>query len=120
MFNPVIKKENVIIIDDDTVESKKEKKGQSPITSSHKWKKVKLEPKDEYHDVDIVEKQRKDEKDKQIAEHPMRHVNRAAKKLSLKSKTLPKSSLKKGHLTDLEDNLVDVEIKLEFNCFLET
>jgi hypothetical protein len=67
-----------------------------------------------------VEKQRKYEKGKQIAEHPMRHVTRATKKLSLKSKTLPKSSLKKGHSTDLEDNPVDVEIKPEFNCFPET
>jgi hypothetical protein len=49
----------------------------------------------------------------------MRHVNREAKKISLKSKTLPRSSLKKDHSTDLEDDPVDVEIKLEFNCFPE-
>jgi hypothetical protein len=96
LFNPSIKKENVIVIDDDTVESTEEEKGQSPVNSSHKWKKVKLEPKDEYYDDDTVEKQRKYEKGKQVAEHSMRHVTRATKKLSLKSKTLPKSFSEKG------------------------
>jgi hypothetical protein len=38
----------------------------------------------------------------------------------LNTKSLPKPSLKKIHSTDLEDNAVDVENKLEFNYFLET
>jgi hypothetical protein len=46
LFNPSIKKENGIVIDDDTMESTEEEKGQSPVTSSHKLKKVKLEPED--------------------------------------------------------------------------
>jgi hypothetical protein len=117
LFNPSIKKDNIIVIDDDTVENTEDEKGQSPVTSSHKWKKVKLESKDEYHDVDTMEKQQKDKKGKQIVEHHMRHVTRETKKIRLKSKTLPKSSLKKGRSTDLEDNLVDVEIKPKFNFF---
>jgi len=92
LFHPAIKKENEIIIDDGTVESTEEK-GKSPTTSSHKLKKVKLEPEEEHYN-EHVEKQRKDEKDKQIVEHPKRHVTRATKKLSLNSKSLPKSSLK--------------------------
>jgi hypothetical protein len=119
LFNPSIKKENVIVIDDDTVESTEEEKGQSPVTSSHKLKKVKLEHEDKCYN-EPVEKQKKDEKGKQIAEHPMRHVTRATKNLSLNSKALPKSSLKKGHSTDLEDNPVDAEIKPEFDHFPET
>jgi len=50
----------------------------------------------------------------------MRHVTRETKKPSLNSKTLPKSSLKKGHSTEFEDNLVDVEIKPEFDYSPET
>lgn len=119
LFNPSIKKGNVIVIDDDTVESTEEEGGQSLVTSSHKLKKVKLEPEDEYYN-EPVEKQRKDEKGKQIAKHPMRHVTRAAKKLSLNSKALPKSSLKNGHSTNLEDNPVDVEIKQEYDYFPKT
>jgi hypothetical protein len=101
------------------VESTEEEKGQSPVTSSHKLKKVKLEPEEEHYN-EPVEKQRKDEKGKQIAEHPMRHVTRETKNLSLNSKALPKSSLKRGHLTVLEDNLEKVEIKQEFDYFPET
>jgi hypothetical protein len=67
-----------------------------------------------------VEKQRKDEKGKQITKHTMRHVTRATKNIILNSKSLPKSSLKKGHSTYLEDNPVDAEIKPEFDHFLET
>jgi len=48
LFNPSLKVENVISIDDDTTESAGEEKGQSSMTSSYKGKKVKLEPKDEY------------------------------------------------------------------------
>ena len=55
LLHPSIKKENVIIIDDDTVESTEEK-GQSPMTSSHKLKKVKLEPEEEHYN-EHVEKQ---------------------------------------------------------------
>jgi len=66
LFHPTIKKENVIIIDDDAVESMEEEKGQLPITSSHKLKKIKLEPEEEHYN-DLVEKQRKDEKGKQIS-----------------------------------------------------
>lgn len=50
----------------------------------------------------------------------MKHVTRASKKLSIKSKTLPKSSLKKGYSTDLENNPFEAQIKSEFDCFLET
>jgi hypothetical protein len=50
----------------------------------------------------------------------MKHVTRYSKKLSINSKTLPKSSLKKGYSTDLENNPFEVEIKSEFDCFLET
>ena len=50
----------------------------------------------------------------------MKHVTKDSKKLSIKSKTLPKSSLKKGYSTDLENNPFEVEIKSEFDCFLET
>jgi hypothetical protein len=73
----------VIIIDDDIVESTEEEKGQSPVTSSHKLKNVKLEPEDEHYN-EPVEKQRKDEKGKKIVEHPMRHVTRAEKKAKSK------------------------------------
>jgi hypothetical protein len=58
LFNPSIKTNNVIVIDDDTMESTGEEKGQSPITSSHKLKNVKLEPKDEHYN-EHVEKQGK-------------------------------------------------------------
>jgi hypothetical protein len=109
----------VIIIDADIVESTEEEKGQSLMTSSHKLKKVKFEPQEEHYN-ELVEKQRKDEKGKQIAENPMRHVTRETKKLSLNSKALPNSSLKQGHLTVLEDNLEKVEIKQEFHYFPET
>jgi hypothetical protein len=74
LFNPSIKKQNVIFIDDDTLESTEDEKGQSPVTSSHKWKKVKVEPKEECYDEDTVEKQRKYEKGKQVEEHSMKHV----------------------------------------------
>jgi len=51
----------------------------------------------------------------------MRHVTRATKNLILNSKSLPKSSLKVGHFTVLEDNLEKVDIKQEFDFFfLET
>jgi hypothetical protein len=53
------------------------------MTSSYKGKKVKLEPKDEY---DTMEEQQKDGKGKHVADHPMKHVTRASKKLSIKSK----------------------------------
>jgi hypothetical protein len=82
-------------------------------------KKVKLEIEDEYYN-EHVEKQSKDEKGKQIVEHPMRHVTREAKKLSLNSKSLPKPSLKRCHSTNLKVNPVDVEIKPEFDYFPET
>jgi hypothetical protein len=78
LLHPAIKKENVIIIDDDTVESTEEK-GQSPMTSSHKLKKVKLEPEEEHYN-EPVEKQRKNEKGKQIAKHPKRHVTKEKKR----------------------------------------
>jgi hypothetical protein len=119
LFHPSIKKENVIIIDDDTMESTEKEKGQSPVTSSHNLKNVKLELEEEHYN-ELVEKHRKDEKGKQIGEHPMRHVTRVAKKSSLNSKSLPKSSLKQGHLTFLKDNLEYVEIKQEFDYFPET
>jgi hypothetical protein len=50
----------------------------------------------------------------------MKHVTRASKKLSIKSKTLPKSFVKKGYSTDLEDNVFETKIKSKFDCFLET
>ena len=83
LLHPAIKKENVIIIDDDTVESTKKENGQSPITSSQNLKKVKLEPEDEYYN-ELVEKQRKYEKGKQIVENPMTYVTRVAKKAKSK------------------------------------
>ena len=101
------------------MENTKEEKEKSPITSSHKLKKVKLEPEEEHYN-EPVEKQRKHEKGKQIAEHLMRHVTRAEKKLSLNCKSLPKSCLERGHSTDLEYNLVNAEIKQEFDFFPET
>ena len=115
----MIKKENVIIIDVDTVESTEEERGQSQLTSSHKLKKVKLEPEEEHYN-EPMEKQRNNEKGKQIADNPMRHVTRETKNLSLNSKALPKSSLKRGHLIVLEDNLEKVEIKQEFHYFPQT
>jgi hypothetical protein len=49
LFHPSIKKENVIIIDDGTMESKEEEKGQSIVTSSHKLKNVKLDLEDKFN-----------------------------------------------------------------------
>jgi hypothetical protein len=49
----------------------------------------------------------------------MKHVTRASKNISIKSKSLPKSSLKKGYSTNLEDNPFEAEIKSEFYYFLE-
>jgi len=69
-----------------------------------------LEPEDEHYN-EPVEKQRKDEKGKKFVEHLMRHATREEKNLSLNSKSLPKSCLERGHSIDLEDNLVNVEIK---------
>jgi hypothetical protein len=48
LFNPSLKEKNVIVINDDTTKSAWEEKGQSPMTSSYKGKRVKLESKDEY------------------------------------------------------------------------
>jgi hypothetical protein len=73
-----------------------------------------LEPEEEHYN-EPVEKQRKDEKGKKIAENSMRHVTTETKKIILNSKDLPNSSLKRGHLTILEDNLENVEIKKEFD-----
>jgi uncharacterized protein YdcH (DUF465 family) len=53
LFNPSINKENVIFIDDDIVESIEEEKGQSPVTSSHKLKKDKLDLEDEYYNEHV-------------------------------------------------------------------
>jgi hypothetical protein len=50
----------------------------------------------------------------------MKHATRASKNLSLNTKALSNPSMKKGHSTNLEDNPVDAEIKLEFDYFLET
>jgi hypothetical protein len=86
------------------------------MTSSYKGKKVKLEPKDEY---DTMEEQQKDGKGKHVADHPMKNVTRASKKISIKSKTLPKSSLKNDYSIDLENNPFEAEIKSKFDCFLE-
>jgi hypothetical protein len=60
LFHPSTKKTNVIIIDDDIVESTEEERGQSPVASSHNFKNVKLEHEDEYYD-EPMKKQRKDE-----------------------------------------------------------
>jgi hypothetical protein len=50
----------------------------------------------------------------------MKHVTKASKKLSIKSKTLLKSSLKKGFSIYLADNPFEAKIKSDFDCFLET
>jgi hypothetical protein len=50
----------------------------------------------------------------------MRHVTRETKNLSLNSEALSKSSLKRDHLTVLEDNLEKTEIKQEFDYIPET
>jgi len=63
IFHPAIKEENVIIIYVDTVESTEEEKGQSPVTSSYKLKKVKLELEEEHYN-EPMEKLRKDENGK--------------------------------------------------------
>jgi len=82
-----------------------------------KGKRVKLETKYEY---DTMEDQQKDGKCKQVVDHPMKHVTRDFKSLIIKSKTLPKSSLKNDYSIDLENNPFEAEIKSKFDCFLET
>jgi hypothetical protein len=67
-----------------------------------------------------MEEQQKDVKCKHVADHPMKRVTRASKTLSIKSKTVPKSYLKKGYSTNLENNPFEAEIKSKFDCFLET
>jgi hypothetical protein len=118
LFHLDIKKENLIIIDDDIVESTEEEKVHSLVTSSYKLKKFKLELEEEHYN-ESMEKHRKNEKGKQIAEHPMRHVTRETKNLSLKYKSLLNSSLKRGHLTVLEDNLEKAEIEQDIDYFPE-
>jgi hypothetical protein len=67
-----------------------------------------------------LEEQQRDGKGKQVADYPMKHLTRATKNLGIKTETLPKSSLKEGYSTDLEDDPFEAETKSEFDYFLET
>jgi hypothetical protein len=124
VFHPDIKKENLIILDDDTMENTEEGKEQSLVTSSNKLKEVKLEHEEEHYNelVEKIfhEKQRKNEKGKQIVEHQIRHVTKETKNIGVKSEDLSKSSLKRDYLIVLEENIEKTEIKQEFDYILET
>jgi len=87
-------------------------------------KEFKLEP-EEKHYNELVEKifhekQRKNEKGKQIAENLMRNVSRETKNRGLNFEALPESSLKRYHLTVLEENIEKDEINQEFDYIPDT